>query len=238
MIDTPRISNFTDVDALRMEKDVRIRYIRKAEQLGYPDVIILPGSKNIAADLQYLRESGIAIQILDLVRAKKTEIVGICGGYQMLGAHISDPYGIESLTQVFPGLGLLPLMTTLEKDKFLRQIQGKHLSSGLSIFGYEIHHGRTSVLSPKNLVSPAFISTDGESLGHKNKDESIWGTYVHGIFDSDEFRREFINKIRMKKNLDPLPINFRYKLETSIDQLAKSVRESLDLKAIYKKVGI
>ena len=220
---------------MRIESDVRVRHVGKVEDLGEPDVVILPGSKNVVTDLQYLQRSGFAARILDLVKRNQAVLVGICGGYQMLGRSLIDPHGIETQYPVFEGLGLLDIETTLEENKRLMQTRGKHLTSSSAVVGYEIHHGVTRVVGP---VPVAFISDTGEALGHRTEDERVWGTYLHGVFDSDEFRREFLNSIRLRKGLTAISTTARYNLEVGIDKLAQHVRGSLDMKAIYEELGL
>lgn len=236
LIDLPRISNFTDVDALAIEEDVRVRHVRKSAELGMPDVVILPGSKNVATDLEHLREVGLAKRILELANEGRTEIVGICGGYQMLGEKLFDPHGIESPNREVQGLGLLPLETRYESEKTLSQTEGIHLETGYLIRGYEIHHGVTRELGTLKRLAG---SKDGAVLMQGRQDERIWGTYLHGIFDSDEFRRWYLDRVREKKGIEPWRgERARYDLERGIDELASHVRESLDMNAIYRTLGI
>ncbi|AOP36540.1 cobalamin biosynthesis protein CobQ [Leptospira tipperaryensis] len=236
LIDTPRISNHTDIDALRLEPDVRVRIVRSLTDLGDPDVILLPGSKNVITDLEHLHNVGLAKKIQELAKQEKTEIVGICGGYQILGKTISDPHQIETDRGSAEGLGLLQIVTVLEKYKSLRQITAIHLPTGTKVSGYEIHHGKSTVLEQ----TPGLFSKETtDSLGHSHKNERIWGTYIHGIFDEDEFRRKFIDKIRIRKGKNALvEIQTNYNLEKSLDKLADHVRNSLDLQRIYKILGI
>ncbi len=235
LIDIPRISNHTDLDSLRIEPDVRVRIVTKKEELGNPDVLILPGSKNVINDLDYLRESGIADSILNFSKDSRTEIVGICGGYQMLGESIYDPYGIETDRGSAKGLNLLSIQTTLEKEKYLKQTEGFHLPSGKKVSGYEIHHGITKTSS----LSHLFQTTNGEALGHQGFSDTVWGTYLHGVFDEDDFRRWFIDRIRLRKGMQALgKIQAKFELETNIDRLAKEVRTSLDMNQVYKTLGI
>lgn len=241
LIDMPRISNHTDVDALRVEKDVRVRLVRKPQDLllnvNRPDVVIIGGSKNVSADLQYLKESGIAERLLTLSEDGKTEIVGICGGYQMLGERLLDPFHVETDQEISEGLGLLPLVTQLEKEKMLAQCQGLHLSSGKMVKGYEIHHGTSHATS--DVIEIVVERSDGLQLGYGNKEQTIWGTYMHGIFDDDEFRRWFIDKIRIRKGKTPLEkVQSQYDLEKGLDLLAKNVRESLDMNRLYQLMRI
>ena len=143
VVDVPHISNFTDLDALGMEPDVRLRVVRAAAELGQPDAVVLPGSKNVLGDLASLRGNGLAAALTDLAAAGRTEIVGQCGGYQMLGERIDDPHGIESASDTTPGLGLLPLSTVLAPAKTLKRVAGRHVAAALPVHGYEIHHGQS-----------------------------------------------------------------------------------------------
>ncbi|TGL58429.1 cobyric acid synthase [Leptospira sarikeiensis] len=235
LIDTPRISNHTDLDSLRIEPDVRVRIATRKEEIGNPDVIILPGSKNVITDLLFLKESGISESILNFHKEGKTEIVGICGGYQMLGESVHDPFRIESNLGSAEGLNLIRIKTVLEKEKLLKQTQGKHIPSGKNVFGYEIHHGATKEPS----AAPLFQTDSGEPLGHQGISEKVWGTYLHGVFDDDEFRRWFLDKVRTQKGMSPLvKVQAKYELETNLDRLAKEVRNSVNLNRIYEILGL
>ncbi|PJZ79093.1 cobyric acid synthase [Leptospira neocaledonica] len=231
LIDTPRISNHTDLDSLRIEPDVRVRIAYRKEEIGNPDVLILPGSKNVITDLNYLKESGISDTIINFYKEEKTEIIGICGGYQMLGESVHDPFRIESDLGSAEGLKLIGVKTVLEKEKLLKQTEGIHVLSGKKVSGYEIHHGNTREISARSI----FQNTSGESLGHQGPSERVWGTYLHGVFDEDEFRRWFLDKIRLKKGLRPLgKIQAKYELETNLDRLADEVRNSVNMSEIYR----
>ena len=144
VIDLPHISNFTDIDAFRIEPDVCLRIVRSATELKRPDAVILPGSKNTLGDLEYLRNSGLADKLATLAHADTVEIVGICGGLQMLGRDICDPLKIESSLGKSPGLGLLDVSTTMAAEKTLVRTTARHAPSGLDVAGYEIHHGKTT----------------------------------------------------------------------------------------------
>ncbi|CCO23304.1 cobyric acid synthase [Maridesulfovibrio hydrothermalis] len=236
-IDLPRISNFTDLDALKGEPDVNLRIVDKVENLGKPDAIILPGSKSTLSDLAHLRESGLAQAVSDM--RDKAAIIGICGGFQMLGQYISDPDQIESETGIEEGLGLLPLQTTLAPEKTLTRTSAIHSQSKMEVSGYEIHHGKTEPLLPtvRAAIVPQGITGGvpvSKALGFGSKSGMIWGTYLHGIFDADRFRRWFIDSLRAKKGLPRLEkIQTTFGMEESLDHLADVVRENVDMKAIY-----
>jgi cobyric acid synthase CobQ/L-threonine-O-3-phosphate decarboxylase len=242
VIDLPHISNFTDIDALRIEPDVEVRIVRKPELLGIPDAVILPGSKNVIGDLQALKERGLAEAILKLAQAGHTRIVGLCGGFQMLGKTIEDPTGIESAKRMLSGLGLLPVETVLLPDKTLKAVHARHVKSGLPLRGYEIHHGATmacggTVLAYGNEV--AVVRDDGEPIGYASADGRIMGTYLHGFFDADTFRRWFIDDLRQQRGWPMLKaVQAIFDVEPALDRLATVVRASLDVKAIYKKMGL
>ncbi len=236
VIDLPHISNFTDFDALNIEPDVRLRVVKNPADLGEPDAVILPGSKNVMGDLAFLKKTGMGQRILELAAKKKTEIVGVCGGFQILGSQIDDPHGIESPEkESLRALGLLSVSTYLSPDKTLKRIEAKHLLSGLPLTGYEIHHGLTA---GDNLI-PLVEGEDGKIIGLGTADGSVWGTYLHGVFDADEFRRWFIDRLRVKRGLAACDkVCAVYDLEPAFERLAAVVRESLDMAAIYKIMGL
>ncbi len=234
LIDLPHISNFTDFDSLRMEPDVFLRVVRSAEALGAPGAVIIPGSKNVIGDLEYLNKSGLARKIAEL-SSTGTEVVGICGGYQLLGGEIADPLGIESAGKTVPALGLLPVRTVLAREKILQAVSGIHAESGCAVRGYEIHHGQTNGEGLK----PAVVLEDGKVIGARSEDGLLWGSYLHGIFDADRFRRWFIDRLRVRKGIPPAGGILReYDLEPALDRLASLVRESVDVKAIYRLMGL
>lgn len=237
LIDIPRISNHTDIDALKSEPDVRVRIVRTRKDLGEPDVLILPGSKNTITDLDYLRNVGLADRIVALAQNQKTDIVGICGGYQMLGRNIFDPYKVETDRGSAKGLSLLQIETVLEKDKSLRQTTATHIPTGCEVEGYEIHHGKTDSVGENTRV--IFLNGKTEVLGHSDLTGRIWGTYIHGIFDKDEFRRNYLDRIRIRNGKPPLiNIQVHYDLERSLDKLAEHVRRSLNMNLIYQSLGL
>ena len=237
LIDLPTISNFTDFDALKGEPDLRLRIVRRLDELGQPAAILLPGSRNTVADLRYLRDAGFDARILDLAAAGQCEIVGICAGFQMLGETLDDPDAVESSRASVPGLGLLPLRTEFLPEKTLTRVQGRHQASGLSVTGYEIHHGRC--LLHNHALQPAITSGSNHALGYASPNGLVWGAYVHGLFDADSFRRWWIDQLRIRRGLPPLEtIQTPYSLEPALDRLAGVVRSSLDWKALYRAAGL
>jgi len=230
VIDLPHISNFTDLDALRIEPDVRLHIVRRLTDMpAAPAAVLLPGSKNVLADLRYLRDSGIA-QRIPVLLAAGSEIIGICGGFQMLGRLISDPHQLESTSGEAAGLSLLDIETVLAPAKTLLRTQARHLASGHLVSGYEIHHGQSRAGSATVL----FIDADDQAVGIGRDDQTVWGTYLHGVFDADAFRRDFIDRLRCRRGLPPIgSIVATYDIEAALDRLADIVRANLDMPEIY-----
>ena len=236
VLDLPHISNFTDIEPFLIEPDVRLRVVRSAEELGRPDAVILPGSKSVASDLAALRQRGLARRVEEMARGGEAEIVGICGGFQMLGGPIEDPHGIESAEgEAVRGLGLLPVSTVMAPRKTLTRLCAKHIESGLVVHGYEIHHGQSGSAG----AAPVLEREGGEAAGARSADGRIWGSYLHGVFDADGFRRWFIDRLRVRKGLAPLgAVQARYDLEPAFERLADEVRASLEMKKIYELMGL
>ncbi|MCM8539209.1 MAG: cobyric acid synthase [Lentisphaeraceae bacterium] len=224
------LSNYTDFDAFDVEKDVSLSLVRNTSDLGTPDCIIIPGSKTTVNDLQFLMNSGMAQAIKDYAE-KGGSIVGICGGFQMLGQKISDPHKLESEHEVFESLGLLNIETSMADHKTLSRTVTEFKGKAYSISGYEIHHGKTEVREGE-----VIIQSETDILGVRSG--NVWGTYLHGIFDNDQFRREFLNDLRKVKNLGPIGKISTYDLEPAFDKLADVVRENVDLNSIYKLFNI
>jgi cobyric acid synthase CobQ/L-threonine-O-3-phosphate decarboxylase len=234
LVDLPHISNFTDFDALRSERDVRVRVIRGSDP-GRPDALIIPGSKNVASDLKHLYDKGLAERIRELAAEGRTEVVGVCGGFQMLGRAVEDPWGIESQSGAIEGLGLLEITTVLERDKTLVRTGAIHIESGKEVRGYEIHHG----VSRTHGVEPVLKLPDGRFAGAGTPNGRVWGAYLHGIFDDDDFRRWFIDRLRVRKGLKPLDRPTAvYDLEPRLDRLALTVRAAVDIGRIYRLMGL
>ena len=235
----PHVSNFTDFDPFEDEPDVNLRYQRPGEPIGETDVIILPDTKSTMDDLAYLREKEIDKEISARAKDGHTTVIGICGGYQMMGRKMLDPQKIESQAGETPGLGLLDVETTFLSEKRLCQAEAAHVESGLHVHGYEIHMGVTE-RGPG--CDPAFKilkrGVDGDwppDDGALASEGKIWGTYLHGVFDDDRFRRHFIDTIRTKKGFPPLgEIQSRYNVDAEYDKLAALLREHLDMDGIYQ----
>ena len=237
----PHISNFTDFDMLEKEHGVKLEYVRQADELRHADVIIIPGSKNTIDDLAVLRKSGFVSKIKECSR-NGVSIIGICGGYQMLGKEIIDPDHIETRKTSIKGIGLLNITTTIKKRKQTCQMRAhdKLFSSGI-IHGYEIHMGQTRF---GNTAKPIFeiFKRSGRRVnikdGTKSRDRRVWGTYIHGIFDNDNFRGAFLGNIRKSKQLPERGLNNLFDKEQEYDKLALLVRKSVDMKKIYSIMGL
>ncbi len=235
VIDLGHISNFTDFDPFTNEPDVNLRVARTPQDIGLPDALIVPGSKNVITDLLRLKNSGMAEAIKKAASNRKTEVVGICAGFQMLGKLIKDPHAIESDKGQIDGIGLLDVTTVMALEKTLQLATATHLSSGLTAKGYEIHHGQTKLGNSEVLIK----RNDGEIIGAKSNAGTIWGTYLHGIFDDDNFRRWFIDGLRVRKSLKPMnKICAVYDLEVAFDHLADVFRNTMDMKRIYELLGL
>ncbi len=230
-----RVSNFTDLDAFAAEPDVAVEPVASGRELrdGRWDAIVIPGSKATVADLAWLRSVGLAEAIADFAAGGGT-VVGICGGYQMLGRRILDPDRIEADGVETPGLGLLPLVTAFAPDKRLARRVARWAEGDLQLEGYEIHHGRT--LPEAEGLKAVMLGDDGEALGYG--DGRVWGSYLHGLFDADAFRRHFLNGLRADRGFKPLPIHERPSLDSRIGILADAVRDALDMRAIRALAGL
>ncbi|HEY4391247.1 MAG TPA: cobyric acid synthase, partial [Paenibacillus sp.] len=273
----PRISNFTDFDMLAAESDVSVRYVQRASELGEPDVIILPGSKDTISDLAFLREQeldGAIEQYME--RSAHSQLVGICGGYQMLGDALLDPEAVESgKVKQSRGLGWLPLTTTFLPGKKTIRTAGHVLPDvPLSLYstepvvpvgGYEIHSGETVYSSQ---VGFGLVTTGSYDVAHTNDatstanrgkeakslflvesadggertegicrvDGRVFGTYLHGLFNSDAYRRAWLDGIRQAKGLEPMAATFSAaaRREMAFNRLADHVRRHLDMDQIYE----
>ncbi|HTU42400.1 MAG TPA: cobyric acid synthase [Candidatus Aquilonibacter sp.] len=228
----PRISNSTDFEALGNEPDVTLQYVSTAPESNQPlpDVVILPGTKSTVDDLAFVRSSSLETY-LRWIRDRKVLIVGVCGGFQMLGTRILDPGNVEASETATEGLGFLPVVTEFEACKRTVRVRGVSLQSGAEIAGYEIHMGQTKLaehLQPIFKIRDEHGNPTERYEGCISVDGLIWGTYIHGLFDSPEFRREFLNQLRVRHGWPPLmPQNSRSK-QADFDSLAFLVSEHLD----------
>lgn len=228
----PRMSNFTDIDPLRLEPDCRVRFVKKPSDLHTPDVIILPGSKNTIEDLQWLRYQGFEPYIKEAEK-RGTYIVGICGGYQMLGNQLFDPHHVESPNEQVEGLSYLPIETTLTTKKKTIRVTGESFldkHKRIPLEGYEIHMGQTCYIKPVQSFAMLNGEREGCLVNH------IQGTYLHDVFHNDVFRRTFLNKIRNQKGLSSIEetINIKEKKEKEFARLASHVRESVNIDDVYR----
>jgi adenosylcobyric acid synthase len=204
----PAISNFTDLEVMAREKDVVLNYLFRPKELSKEyDLLILPGTKNVMEDAQWLNRSGWKRAILSFANHDRG-IIGICGGYQLLGQKIKDPSGVESPKKEVAGLGLLPVETILEKEKIVRRVTGQCLVNGKKVKGYEIHMGQSKHLDGG--AGPLLkIREPGRNEvwedGYTARKGKIFGTYVHGILDAPEFRGELLNSVRKSKGLKTRP---------------------------------
>jgi adenosylcobyric acid synthase len=193
--------------------------------------VLLPGSKATLSDLDALRQAGWDIDILAHAR-RGGHVIGLCGGYQMLGRSIADPQGFEGPARAAPGLGLLAADTQLEPRKVVREVSALDSRSGTAVRGYEIHLGRT--IGP-DTASP-FLVLDGQAEGAVSADGRIAGCYVHGLFTSDAFRRAWLNRIRAARGLSRGNTELRYDatIDAVLDRLAEHVAASVDLDRILE----
>jgi adenosylcobyric acid synthase len=223
----PRIANFDDLDPLAAEPDVALEIRPLARPLpADADVVLLPGSKATLSDLQALRQAGWDIDILAHAR-RGGHVIGLCGGYQMLGRKVADPHGLEGAAQAAPGLGLLDVDTVLQPHKVLRTLEAADARSGAQIRGYEIHMGRTE---GPGCAAP-FLILDGRPDGAVSADGRIAGCYIHGLFASDAFRRSWLDRVRAARGLTRSSGATAYDATVDIvlDRLADHVAAAVDL---------
>jgi adenosylcobyric acid synthase len=232
------ISNFSDFEPLRFEPDVDLVFSLREEDLASADIIILPGSKQTIDDLMYIKRLGIDRILKELAKRKYVEIVGICGGFQMLGEKLFDPECVESSYKEVDGLSLLPCYTVFYPEKITTQVKGHLLSNPfIKVEGYEIHKGITigdmNLFRIRRKATNEWL-TDGMIKGN------IWGTYLHGLFENDDFRRWLINRHRTKKGFPPLEMTFSWKIleDQYIEKLAEVVEKHIDIDRIWEIAGV
>ena len=230
VIALPRLSNFTDFDALAAEPAVGVRYVRSVGELGTPHLLVVPGSKSTVADLAWLRDAGLDAAIRRLAGAGTTTVLGICAGYQMLGRAIDDT--VESGGGRVEGLGLLPVSTTFHAGKILRRAEGTAL--GRRLHGYQIHHGRVVADAAEPDVWLRFAGADDGVRAR-----TVYGTTVHGLFDADGFRTAFLGDVARRSGLALPASTLRYTelRESRLDRLAEVFEDHLDLDRIVELIA-
>ena len=241
IIRLPHISNYDDFDPLE-EQGCTVRYITEPAGLGSPDLIILPGTKSTIADLTYLQERGLARAVIRQAEAG-TPVIGICGGYQMLGRTIDDPHQVESKEGTISGLGLLDNRTIFSPLKTTTQIKARVIANsgllagleGIEITGYEIHMGQTE--DKDGLPAFHVLETPRGKAdyfdGALSADRLILGSYIHGLFHNDTFTHALLNRLREHRGLPPataVPLD----REAQYDKLADIVRQNLDISRVYR----
>ena len=217
----PRIANFDDLDPLKSDPQIDLVLIRDGEAIpGDTALVIVPGSKSTRADLLYLRQKGWDIDIAAHMR-RGGHILGLCGGYQMLGNRVDDLDGVEGSPGTVAGLGLLDVTTLMTHDKRLSLKTARHVSTGTQVDGYEIHLGRTEGPGRDN----PFAIVDGAPEGAVSADGLAMGTYLHGLFSSDSFRSAFFEGLKIQVSSG----SYNARVEEALDQLAAEIDKSLDV---------
>lgn len=237
IIQLPRIANFDDFDPLAAEPGVRVRFVSSLQALGQPQAVILPGTKSTIADLAWLRAQGLAEAIRELASAG-TAVVGICGGYQMLGRVVRDPDRVESADEEVPGLGLLPVETVFEKEKATHRAQARVLGgpgwlpplAGQVVCGYEIHMGRTR----GGHAWLKLIERGGKAVTMKDgaisNDACVWGCYLHGLFENQALRRAWLASLGWREEGPPVQPMADH--EAAFESLADAVEAALDMERL------
>ena len=253
----PRIANFDEFGPLAAEPSVRLRYVERAGDLSRPDLVILPGTKTTIADLDWLRATGLADRLVSLA-GTGVPLLGICGGYQMLGRRILDPYGSESDRREVDGLGLLPVETTFATTKRTVRVRGEMLASrgplararASRIAAYEIHMGRTvdyGGAHPLVAVQERSGEVIAELDGSVSHDGVVTGTYLHGLFENDEVRHALVDELWSGRSDDSQASSLRLApvrrilaidRQRQLDRLADTVRSSLDLRPLLAACGL
>ena len=227
----PRLSNFDDLDPLAAEPDVAVQFVSPGEPLpGDADLVILPGSKATLLDLKAFRENGWDVDLHAHIR-RGGMVLGLCGGFQMLGQSLADPDGIEGEPAVADGLGWLDIETVLTVEKTLLETEGVACQSGLSVSGYEMHVGR----SEGSGLDRPFLELRGRPEGAVSRDGRVIGCYVHGLFANDAFRQDFLNRVRKR---EASSIAYEQQVDETLDLLADHLERHLDIGAMMAIAGL
>ncbi len=240
----PGLSNATDFASLSRMPGVRVRYVESARDLGRPDLIVLPGTKTTVRDLRWLRDVGLAAAVQEEAsRRDGPTILGICGGFQMLGMRIDDPLSVESGEKSVAGLGLLDVTTEFAPEKTRHQVSGVVRDGHRPVVGYEIHMGTTSRGGSCGPFAEILRHRSGESLddGAVSPSGRVFGTYVHGLFDSLPYTEALIDELRARRGLPPIDAPRRQAHQASLAgkyaELAKMLRDHVNLAPIYDAIG-
>ena len=246
VIKIPHMSNFTDFNSLNMLKGVSVRYVSEVSELGEPNLILIPGTKNTIQSLKFLKESGLFEEIKKQ-KENGTLIFGICGGYQMLGKKIKDPLRIEGENEEEDGFGFLDMETIFNKDKTTKHSEGTIIlnndilknSLGNKVVGYEIHNGVSNIFENNRV----FIEgNDGEKLGICDKTQRVYGTYLHGVFDSSEFLNSFFKRLKEIFNIKELDseeiVDYETYKNSQYEKLEEILRENIDMQKVQKIIGL
>ncbi len=223
------MSNFTDFNVLEKTPEINLYYAVTPEDLEQADIVIIPGSKNTISDMLFLQKQGMAQAIKQAHESGKA-VYGICGGFQIMGNWIIDPNHVEGEIEALPGLGILPVETTMTEEKITRQCEFQFQSGGLTGKGYEIHMGETT--SKKH--NPICI-IDGKKSDGYFLNEKTWGTYIHGIFDTHGIVKSILQASGKTMNSE---IDFQKFKEEQYDKLADLIRENTDLEYVYKTMEL
>jgi adenosylcobyric acid synthase len=240
----PRLSNFTDIDPLAIDTGLRVRFVDHPADFGNPDLVILPGTKSTIADMSWLRSSGL-LEVIEKGRqsASPPVLLGICGGFQMMGRGIADPEGVESGESAVAGLGWLPVVTTFETEKTTQLRHGTAFAHTW-VHGYEIRHGRTvAVAGVGTSWGPWMALNDvgGDALTSAcDGDRLVFGTSLHGLFESDAFRESFLGLVGASRGKDWVPsgISFADAREFQIDRVADVCEMYLDTDALWRLIEL
>lgn len=238
----PRLSNYTDMDPLEKDPNVDLIYFDKRAALHGLSAVILPGSKDTIGDLLFLKEAGLAQEIREFAQAGG-EVVGLCGGYQMLGELVEDPHSVENKWRSEPGLGLLPICTVLEKEKLTAQVLAVSRDGLQGVSGYEIHMGKS--LRSAGCRSIFWITERNGRLvdeedGACNSEGNVWGTYIHGLFENPGLRRRFLDRLRDRggDSLSTEILDYEALKSEGYDRLAQLFRDHVEMEAICDMVGL